>query len=222
MMTATSGLQCLKLSPQYGPVGSVLKTLLGSMVWSSTVCSLIWRRRATPSGFVWFQLVPLTHGTDETGFGLLPTMTVFDMAKTKPTASSLHKQGSMHSMTLMDVMLLPTRSAWEAGRGRAAKDTYYTTETGTVRHRNKAGSSSFVGLIPTITANENKGSGRARFAGSPEYRGAKASEALRASESDPIYLNPNFAEVFMGYPQDWTLATEETDCELSETPSCPP
>lgn len=60
-------------------------------------------------------------------------------------------------------------------------------------------------LLPTATANESKGSSRDRYFGSPNFRGAKMSEGLRISEDDPIYLNPSFAELAMGFPLDWTL-----------------
>lgn len=61
------------------------------------------------------------------------------------------------------------------------------------------------GLLPTIVANESKGSQRRRYRGSTEYRGSKMSEGLRTGESDPIYTHPTFAEGAMGYPKDWTL-----------------
>ena len=68
--------------------------------------------------------------------------------------------------------------------------------------------------IPTIGANEYKGSGRARYRGSPEYRGAKASEGLRTSSADPIYLTPSFAEWMMNFPIGSSglkpLATDKT------------
>ena len=63
-------------------------------------------------------------------------------------------------------------------------------------------------LLPTVTANESKGSGRNRYQGSPHFRGAKMSEGLRTCEGDPIYLSPSFAEKAMGFPVEWTcLAT---------------
>jgi DNA (cytosine-5)-methyltransferase 1 len=43
-----------------------------------------------------------------------------------------------------------------------------------------------------------------RYLGSPEYRGAKMSEGLRTCETDPIYLNPLFAELTMMWPLGWT------------------
>jgi hypothetical protein len=59
-------------------------------------------------------------------------------------------------------------------------------------------------MIPTLGANEGKGSSKKRFIGSPDYRGAKMSEALRTCENDPIYLNPLFAESVMMWPLGWT------------------
>jgi hypothetical protein len=58
--------------------------------------------------------------------------------------------------------------------------------------------------LPTIGANEGRGSVRNRFPGSPTYRRSKMSEGLRTCESDPIYIHPSFAEVVMGYPIGWT------------------
>ncbi len=58
--------------------------------------------------------------------------------------------------------------------------------------------------LPTIVKNESKGSARNRYIGSIHFRGAKMSEGLRICESDPIYLNPCFAEAVMGFPIGWT------------------
>jgi hypothetical protein len=66
--------------------------------------------------------------------------------------------------------------------------------------------------LPTIGKNEYKGSSKARYVGSAAFRGAKMSEGLRTCETDPIYLNPCFAEIAMGWPMLWTvLAPLETD-----------
>ena len=70
-------------------------------------------------------------------------------------------------------------------------------------------------LLPTMGANEYKGSGRDRFRGSPYFRGAKMSEGLRTCEEDPIYLSPSFGELVMGFPVGWT------DLEDSGTPWSP-
>ena len=59
-------------------------------------------------------------------------------------------------------------------------------------------------FLPTISKNEFKGASRDRYKGSTHFRGAKMSEGLRNCEEDPIYLNPCFAEVVMGFPIGWT------------------
>lgn len=58
-------------------------------------------------------------------------------------------------------------------------------------------------FLPTLGKNEAKGSSRKRYLGSPHFRGAKMSEALRTCEDDPIYLHPSFAEAVMGFPIGW-------------------
>ena len=58
--------------------------------------------------------------------------------------------------------------------------------------------------LPTMGANEYKGSSRKRYLNSPHFRGAKMSEGLRTCETDPIYLHPSFGEIVMGYPPMWT------------------
>jgi hypothetical protein len=58
--------------------------------------------------------------------------------------------------------------------------------------------------LPTTGANEGKGSSKKRYRNSPHFRGAKTSEALRTCETDPIYLNPLFAELIMMWPLGWT------------------
>ena len=59
-------------------------------------------------------------------------------------------------------------------------------------------------LLPTIGANEYRGSSKNRYKGSKDFHGAKMSEGLRTSKDDQIYLNPYFAEVVMGFPIGWT------------------
>lgn len=59
-------------------------------------------------------------------------------------------------------------------------------------------------LLPTIVASEWSGTSHKRYMGSKYYHGAKCVEALRTSENDPRYLSPNFAEIMMGFPEEWT------------------
>ena len=101
-ITATSGHRCSERYGRYTPLGSLVKTLLESRRWWSPAKSLKWgvqtifSRRITyterkagsrstkfaktlkkldiPSNRLLFQLVPSEHHTEETGFGLLPTV----------------------------------------------------------------------------------------------------------------------------------------------------
>ena len=101
-ITATSGLRCFERYGRYTPLGSLVKTLLESRRWWSPAKSLRWdaqtifskritytERKADspstksvqtskpkdiPSNRLLFQLVPSEHRTEETEFGLLPTV----------------------------------------------------------------------------------------------------------------------------------------------------
>lgn len=71
-------------------------------------------------------------------------------------------------------------------------------------------------FLPTPAANEGRGSSSKRFKGSPSFRGAKTSEALRTCAEDPMYLNPLFAELIMGLEQGYTelgMATPRVSLE---------
>ena len=101
-ITATSGHRCFERYGRYTPLGSLVKTLMESRRWWSPAKSLRWdaqtifSKRITytekkadspstksvqtskpkdiPSNRLLFQLVPSEHHTEETVFGLLPTV----------------------------------------------------------------------------------------------------------------------------------------------------
>lgn len=77
-MTVSSGLKCCELSRNYGPLGSLVKMLLGSSVWSSTKCYLTWKPSATPSKRLLFQLAASMPRTEGTEFSSWPTPTAMD------------------------------------------------------------------------------------------------------------------------------------------------
>lgn len=65
-MTVTSGLKCLELSKNSGPLGLLVKMLLASSVWHSTRCFLTWKIKATKQGYLLYQLavsMPRIEGT---------------------------------------------------------------------------------------------------------------------------------------------------------------
>ena len=182
--------------------------LLVSSILNSSARALIWRARATKSNRLLFQLVPLAHPTAATASGLLPTLSTMDGMPPK-TPQALAKErmvtrpGRKQLCNLRDVAangLLPTLTV---------KGNYNRKELSP-----KAGdglATAMRNFLPTLTANEHKGSGTDRYIGSPQYRGAKTAEALRTKATDPIYLSPSFAEEFMGYPIGFTeLSASET------------
>ena len=72
-MTATSGLRLLDFYRKSGPVGLLVRTLLGTSLWASTTFYLTWKASTTPRKRLLFRLVPSAPHTDETGFSLWPT-----------------------------------------------------------------------------------------------------------------------------------------------------
>ena len=130
-ITATSGRTCFGRFGKFSPLGSLVRTLLESRRWWSPAKSLSWgvltiySRRITyterkasshstksaktlkkldiPSNRLLFQLVPSEHRTDETGFGLLPTVQTQGLKQ-------CNKDGKTEFMPLE---LLPTPNAMD-------------------------------------------------------------------------------------------------------------
>lgn len=67
-------------------------------------------------------------------------------------------------------------------------------------------------LWPTLTASEWKGVPKNRFYGSPTYRSDKLASRFRKQKDDMTHLNPDYAELFMGFQAGWT------ELKPSETP----
>jgi len=87
-MTAISGQNLVGSWLNSGPLGSLEKMLLATSAWASMTCFLTWKDKATPAGRLLFQLAPLTHRTEETGFGLWPTARAADhKGAVNPTAA---------------------------------------------------------------------------------------------------------------------------------------
>ena len=109
MLRATpdiSGLRCLELSGNSGPLGLLERTLLGSSNWAWTKYSLTWKAKATPQGRLIFQLARLEPRTSDNGSGLLHTPT----AKANQTAPSMAMRGSGNWVS----SLWPTPTTTEA------------------------------------------------------------------------------------------------------------
>ena len=67
--TAISGRKCCELSRHTGPLGCLVKMLLESSAWHSTLCFLIWKHKAINAKRSLFQLarsMPSTKGKEFT------------------------------------------------------------------------------------------------------------------------------------------------------------
>lgn len=183
-MLVISGLKCLESLKRSNRKSLLAKTLLGSHQWTMAEhlkgYSLTWKAKAMRSKRMLFQLVPSRLGTGETGFGLLPTITATQRSRIHIAIELADKKQPLYKRRRKDGM--------ERQFGIVDHITFYLIQ----------------GLIPTIGANENKGSSKKRYYGSKEYRGAKTSEYMRLMAEDQIYLHPSFAEAMMGYPKAWT------------------
>ena len=111
MMTVISGRKCCELYRKYGPLGSLVRMLLGSSIWRSTRCYLTWKASDTPARRLLFRLAPSTPRIVGTDAQLWPAPTAAD-SYTGNMKSTQQKPGSMHSVNLSDaVKMWPTPKA---------------------------------------------------------------------------------------------------------------
>lgn len=59
-------------------------------------------------------------------------------------------------------------------------------------------------LLPTPTSSMWKGAAAKRYKGSKYYKASYTQEALRNGPDDARYINPNFVDILMGFPDKWT------------------
>lgn len=102
MMTVTSGLKCCESLEKSDPAGLLVKTLLGSSIWHSTMRYLTWKISATPSGHLIYQLSPSMPSTNDKEYGLLPTPAARDYKTTTLSQS----QESRHTPDLPTRIML--------------------------------------------------------------------------------------------------------------------
>ena len=186
-MTVTSGLKCLELYRNSGPLGSLVRTLLGSSIWRSTRCALTWKTKVTPSKRLLFRLVPSTPRIGETAVRLLPTVTAQDFKHRGPNS----KQQGLPEY----VRMWPTPKAQNA-RGRGE------------RHGNGGPSLDVVAMMyptPTTGAGMCGGTGNYQQLKRLEESGQITPEERRSmAAGNGGQLNPDWVEWMMGFPLGWT------------------
>ena len=194
-MTVTSGLKCLELYQNSGPLGSLVRMLLGSSIWRSTRCTLTWKIKDTPSRRLLFRLAPLTRRTGGTDAPLWPTV------RAKEAGAYQYSQGRHDKKVLTltgAARMWPTPTAEPCGMtartsGRPLeKSTKLGTQVALAE-----------GMIPTPLASDYKN------------RGCKDRRRNREFQLQTYVggqLNPTWVEWLMGFPLGWT------DLNASETP----
>ena len=157
-MTVGSGLKCCASCVPSGPLGLLVRTLLGTSLWDSPVCRLIWRGRGMKAGRLLYRLVPLVLSIDETGFLLWRT----PHANIWKNASTVQErlQGG-HTVNLQDqVRFWPTPTVTgnnnrlgiskKAGTGLATAARLWPTPTATERSGNNPATGRGAGLSKTV------------------------------------------------------------------------
>ena len=182
-MTVTSGRKCSELYRNCGPLGSLVKTLLGSSLWGSTRCFLIWKASATPARRLLFRLVPSTPRIGETGAQSWPT----------PTTDSVthrikrYKQGGMPLSTAVAMFPTPRASDYKGSGPAGSKSAEHDLKKGHLK-----------GAI--LYANP-----QSRY-----YRTGQLSRWENPDRSRNLndqcggQLNPDWVEWLMAFPPGWT------------------
>ena len=209
-MTVTSGLRCLELYRNSGPLGSLVRMLLGSSIWRSTRCYLTWKASATPAKHLLFQLVASMPHTEDTELRLWAT----------PRANDAEKRGMISADKRnglpAEVLFWPTPSASDCGRTAINP---HTTKNGTIRHIGKTGKQSYArldavaALYPTPKARDARDTTRlppSRIA--DRNKDSLVQRVGREIKEECGQLNPTWVEWLMGFPIGWT------DLNASETP----
>jgi hypothetical protein len=204
-MTATSGQKCCVLLRKSDPPGCLVKMLLESSEWNSTLCYLTWKESATPRRHLLFQLVPSMPRTEgiESGLWLTPHG---EEKNPGPQGGHLTSQVKRMFLTPNALDSLDVRDSEALLKNREKNRPGRTTHS-TLREQIACPPPSQ--MWPTPKERDWKGQ---------TQRGIHAEQDSLANmnngEGKPIggQLNPNWVEWLMGFPIGWT------DLNALETP----
>ena len=207
-MTDISGLTYFPLFKENDPLGAFSKMFMGTSLWASTKCYLTWKGKATPQGRSLFQLVPLTHLTEETDSGSSVEMWPTPRACSAMSAENIQNRVNDKFPNLESEV---ARSMWPTPTARDYKDSgenmnlyrseRQNTQLGVVAKRSEIARQMF----PTPSASDNRDRGHV---GMPAIKrrmekGKQLNLSMVVSEVSGS-LNPEWVEWLMGYPRGWT------------------
>ena len=219
-MNAIYGPKCLDAYEKFNRHGSWAKMFSGLLIgmkgWSSKRCRLIWKLKGTQYNRMYFQLHPLTHHTEGTGFGLLLTPTtrkeVQDLQKFKARMEKYPNGTTMPNLaTQVFNGFLPTPLA------SAREQTNFEAYDQRMKRLEEKGHKPFTmpldqmalrGLLPTPVASDKNAGRRGnapREGHNPMTNSLKDAMNFIEQTSKCSQLAPQFVLEMMGFPTDWTL-----------------
>jgi hypothetical protein len=194
MTNATFGRKCLEQFGRFNHVGLWAKTfselLIGTGGWFSMRCKLTWKLKGTKYKRMYFQLAPSTPRTAETGFGLLPTVTLNN--------ENGRREDFSPSLLMAVQKLLPTPTAMDS-TGATANMKSTQVKEGSM-HSVTLSRAMAAGMLPTPMSQDGQNStAPASQAGRDTLPGMVAATGTTSQQ-----LNPQFVLEMMGFPPDWT------------------
>ncbi len=226
-MNAIYGQRCLEQYGKFSRPGLWGKTfaalLIGMEGWYSTRCKLTWSLRATKSSRFYFQLVPLTHPTEGTEFGLLPTPAAQNH-KGASSTEALEKRGrlkdkgdnlvdhfaqsgksaQLNPRFLEEMMGFPDMWTDPLSLKKKQDPTDENEPTPSVSIEEKDGKMELKGLLPTPTATDWKGAYPPTSIENNPARKHMMRNVYQYLEgpyhSINSQLNPLFVNEMMGFP----------------------
>ena len=205
-MTVTSGLKCLESYQNSGPLGLLVRMLLGSSIWRSTRCTLTWKTKDTPSRCLLFRLVPSTPRTEDTASQLWATPNTMDyLPQRSPEAlrrqAETSRKGRKRPANLREQVCEDTVRLWPTPRANCMN--------GASRAPRRQGApdlQTVVAMFPTPTTERLcGGSGAAERLEEMEASGQITPEERRSIQAgNGGQLNPDWVEWLMGYPIGWS------------------
>ena len=222
-MTVTSGLKCLELYRNSGPLGSLVRTLLESSIWCSTRCTLTWKIKDTPSKRLLFRLVPSTPrtgGTDArlsgverwrqniTGEDGEPCLWKTPIASDSANREFYHNsRGEPNLSGMVKMWPTPKASDYKGCGPSGSKSAYHDLKKNNLK--------GVVMFYPTPTTGAGLCGGTGNFQQLKKLKDSgqiTEEERRNMSQGNGGQLNPTWVEWLMGFPLGWT------DLNASETP----
>lgn len=210
-MTVTSGLKCLELYRNSGPLGSLARMLLASSIWHSTKCFLTWKTKVTKANALLFQLAVSMPHTNDTESQFWPTLLANGLGSTG-------HQMMLQRMVDIGILSKEERRAMIMGNGGKINPGWAEWLMGYMQQ--------FTKLLPTPTSTDYRGGSLGRYwmpknpseslqkihverererTGMSRHRYDSLLRSLECSPRGRIgYLNPEWIEWLMGFPIGWT------------------